>query len=267
MNKSRCMTHAPTFSHSEHLAVLPGLTHGFFGRDGGVSDGLYASLNLGPGSNDDPEKVKQNRKIVADAMGAASMDHLISLYQIHSPHVVVTDRPFDWGARPEGDAMVTSTPGLALCVLTADCTPVLIADPVARVIGAAHAGWKGALSGVIENTIAEMVKLGASPHNMTAAIGPSLSQDSFEVGPDLKTPFTEKHDWSERFFRPGDGDRSQFDIWGFCEGILIREGVSKIDCLGEDTLTQPNRYFSNRWRVREKRSDYGRNGSVIMLTE
>lgn len=256
----------PPSTQSEHLSVLSGLTHGFFGREGGVSTGDYDSLNTGPGSNDDADKVKENRRIVAEAIGAPSRDHLISLFQIHSPNVVTITEPFGWVDRPEGDAMVTNMPGLALCVLTADCTPVLIADPKAGVIGAAHAGWKGALGGVIENTIAAMTALGADPGDMTAAIGPSLSQTSFEVGPDLKTPFIDKHAWSERFFAPGRDDRSQFDIWGYCEGILLREGITRIDCLGEDTLTQPDRYFSNRWKVREKLSDYGRNASVIMLT-
>ncbi len=259
------MTHALTFSCAEHLSVDPKLAHGFFGREGGVSTGLYASLNVGPGSNDAPDAVKQNRAIVAKALDAADGDHLISLYQIHSANVVRITKPFDWEARPEGDAMVTNTPGLALCILTADCTPVLIADTKAGVIGAAHAGWKGALAGVIENTVAEMVALGASPEHMTAAIGPSLSQASFEVGPDLKSPFVDKHPWCERFFQTGREDRSQFDIWGFCEGILIREGISQVECLHEDTLTQPDRYFSNRWRVQNGLSDYGRNASVIML--
>lgn len=261
------MIFSPPVILSEHLSVLKTVSHGFFGRQGGVSSGDYASLNVGPGSNDSTEYVKRNRAIVADAVGAESLDHLISLYQIHSADVVRIDAPFEWGARPEGDAMVTNRPGLALCILTADCTPVLLADADAGVIGAAHAGWKGALSGVIENTISAMCELGARPERMTAAIGPSLSQASFEVGPDLKAPFVEKHAWCERLFESGSGDRSQFDIWGFCEGILIREDVSSIDGLGEDTLTQPDRYFSNRWRLRKNLSDYGRNASVIMLTE
>lgn len=257
----------PPHVRSEHLDVLPSITHGFFGREGGVSHGLYDSLNTGPGSNDDTDRVKENRSIVAGAMGADSRDHLISLYQIHSPNVVTITEPFDWGDRPDGDAMVTNQPGLALCILTADCTPVLIADPGAGVIGAAHAGWKGALGGVIENTISAMVDLGASPENMTAAVGPSLSQQSFEVGPDLKAPYIDKHDWSASLFGPGRDDRNHFDIWSFCQGVLLRQGVLRIDCVGEDTLTQPNRYFSNRWRVQQGLSDYGRNASVIMLTE
>lgn len=245
----------------------PALAHGFFGRAGGVSSGDYDSLNVGPGSNDSEDNVKENRKRVAEVMGAESRDHLISLYQIHSPSVLTICKPFEWGDRPEGDAMVTDQPGLALCVLTADCTPVLLADPEAGVIGAAHAGWKGALAGVIENTVAAMSKLGANPQNTIAAIGPSLSQDSFEVGPDLRAPFEDKHDWSTVLFRPGPEDRSYFDIWAFCRGVLLRSGVRHIHSVDEDTLSQPDRYFSNRYKVKNNLSDYGRNASVIMLNQ
>lgn len=250
---------------AHNLSTLENCRHGFFGRTGGVSEGLYASLNLGPGSNDVPEHVISNRSIVAQTMGLKTPDHLISLYQTHSPDVITVFEPMTSNHRPKGDAMVTKTPGITLCVLTADCTPVLFVDPKAGVIGAAHAGWKGALSGVLENTIAAMEALGASAIDIMAAIGPSLSQDSFEVGPDLKSPFIEKHGWCERLFRPGDGDRSYFDIWGFCEGLLLREGLTNVDCLRQDTLSQPDRFFSNRWRVQNNLSDYGRNGSVIML--
>ncbi len=256
----------PTFhlphTRSEHLDACREIEHGFFGRKGGISTGIYESLNAGPGSDDAPDAIAENRERVRKALRA---EQLVSLYQIHSPNVItLTDfrRP---EARIEGDGMVTAIPGLALCVLTADCTPVLIADPWARVVGAAHAGWKGALAGVIENTIEAMTALGAAPDNMIAAIGPSLSQTSFEVGPDLKTPFVEKHPWSERFFASGASDRSQFDIWRFCEGVLLRAGVRQVDIVGEDTLSQPNRYFSNRWRVQQEHSDYGRNASVIMI--
>ncbi|MAK60351.1 MAG: polyphenol oxidase [Ponticaulis sp.] len=259
------MSSTPPFITAPHLTHADGISHGFFGREGGVSSGEYNSLNTGPGSNDDPEKVKENRTRVAAAMGAADMDHLISLFQIHSPNVVYIDAPFAWGERPEGDAMVTDVPGLALCVLTADCTPVLFADAEAGVIGAAHAGWKGALAGVIENTVDAMVWLGANRTHIKAAIGPSLSQDSFEVGPDLKEPFLDKHDWSAACFRPGQSDRSLFDIWNFCEAVLTRCGINQISCVSEDTLTQPDRYFSNRYRVKHNLSDYGRNASVIML--
>jgi YfiH family protein len=247
------------------LSSLPGISHGFFGREGGVSSLEYASLNVGPGSGDLVKNVRVNRSIMARSVGAASMEALISLCQVHSAKVVRVDQPFDWSNRPDGDAMVTKTPGLALCILTADCTPVLFADPDAGVIGACHAGWKGALGGVIENTLTSMCDLGADAGNISAATGPSLSPASFEVGPDLKTPFVEKHPWCEPLFQAGTDDRSQFDIWSFCEGVLLRCGVKSVDCVREDTLSQPDRYFSNRYKVRNELSDYGRNGSVIML--
>lgn len=259
------MTITPPSLASSSLNSVPGITHGFFGREGGVSTGDYHSLNVGPGSDDLTENVMENRARVAAAIGAEDMDHLISLYQIHSPNVVVIKEPFEWGDRPEGDAMVTNVPGLALCILTADCTPVLFADAEAGVVGAAHGGWKGALAGVIEATVEEMVKLGAERNRIAAAIGPSLSQDSFEVGPDLKEPFTDKHDWSASCFKPGEGDRSFFDIWAFCEGVLLRCGIMNISNVRECTLTQPSRYFSNRYKVKHNLSDYGRNASVVML--
>lgn len=259
------MTHHPPFLTTASLEKHTSLSHGFFGREGGVSTGVYDSLNTGPGSNDVMEYVKENRARVAAAMGAESMDHLISLFQIHSPNVVEISKPFTWGERPEGDAMVTTVPGVALCVLTADCTPVLFADVEAGVIGAAHAGWKGALAGVIEATVKAMVDRGAERSRISAAVGPSLSQSSFEVGPDLKEPFLDKHDWSASCFKPGDGDRSYFDIWAFCEGVLLRCGIMDISNVRQCTLDQPSRYFSNRYRVKHNLSDYGRNASVIML--
>ena len=250
-----------------HFSSGGKVLHGFYGREGGVSNGVYDSLNVGPGSEDSRANVEENRRRVAEQIGAETDLHLISLYQIHSRNVVQVSEPFSWENRPEGDAMVTNVAGLALCVLTADCTPVLIADEKAGVIGAAHAGWKGALAGVIENTIEAMKALGSDTDNMVAAIGPSLSQRSFEVGPDLKTPFVDKHPWCETLFEPGEADRSFFDIWTFCKGILLREGVNSVECVGEDTLTQPKRYFSNRYRVQQRLSDYGRNASVIMLNK
>lgn len=264
-SESPIMTTHPPFIQSSHFSPAGRVSHGFFGREGGVSSGDYDSLNVGPGSDDSRANVEENRARVAAAIGAPSEPHLVSLYQIHSPNVLEITEPFSWEDRPEGDAMVTNVEGLALCVLTADCTPVLIADETAGVVGAAHAGWKGALGSVIENTVEAMVRLGADTDNMIAAIGPSLSQPSFEVGPDLRAPFLEKHSWCEPLFQPGDGDRAYFDIWKFCEGILLREGVKSVECVGEDTLSQPTRYFSNRYRVKNGLSDYGRNASVVML--
>lgn len=261
------MTSQPPYVQASHFSPAGRVAHGFFGREGGVSSGDYESLNVGPGSDDTRTNVEENRMRVADAVGAPSEPHLVSLYQIHSPDVVEINEPFSWENRPEGDAMVTNVPGIALCILTADCTPVLIADEKAGVVGAAHAGWKGALGGVIENTVEAMKRLGADTDNMVAAIGPSLSQSSFEVGPDLRAPFIEKHGWCEPLFQPGEDDRSFFDIWSFCRGVLLREGVNSIECVGEDTLSQPGRYFSNRYKVKNGLSDYGRNASVVMLNK
>ena len=250
---------------ADNLSSLTSVSHGFYGREGGVSEGLYSSLNAGPGSDDDPLRVAENRSRIAKHIGAKDADHLMSLYQIHSSTVYKVTGPFTGLKRPQGDGMVTNTPGIALCILTADCTPVLFADADAGVVGAAHAGWKGALAGIIDSTLSAMMRLGAKPERICAALGPSLSPDSFEVGPDLKAPFIEKHPWSEAHFTPGAGDRSQFDIWGYCKQTLRHRGVENIQCVEQDTLSQPNRYFSNRWRVNENQSDYGRNASVIML--
>lgn len=171
----------PPFSQGHKLSTMSGIKHGFFGREGGVSSELYDSLNVGEGSGDDATCVHQNRERVREAIGA---DHLLSCYQIHSANVITVDEP--WEVRPEGDAMITTVPGIALCILTADCVPILFADAKAGVIGAAHAGWKGALSGVVEATLNAMETLGADRSEITAAIGPAIQQDSYEVGPEFR---------------------------------------------------------------------------------
>ncbi len=182
------MTDAPPpFETAPGLAGLKGIRHGFFGRKGGVSTGLYASLNAGRGSDDDPAAVVRNREIIRTAMGAEA---LLSCHQIHSANVVHVTEAWD-DPRPEADAMVTAQPGLALCILTADCTPVLFADAEAGVIGAAHAGWKGALGGVLEATVASMTEIGARPGRIRAAIGPTIGQASYEVGPEFRDTFLE----------------------------------------------------------------------------
>ena len=250
----------PPFSQGHKLSTMSGIKHGFFGREGGVSSGLYDSLNVGEGSGDDAESVHQNRKRVREAIGA---DHLLSCYQIHSPTVITVDEP--WQARPEGDAMVTAVPGLALCILTADCVPILFADAKAGVVGAAHAGWKGALSGVIEATLNAMETLGADRSDITAAIGPAIQQDSYEVGPEFRDTWVGEKEWTDRFFRAGSGDRLQFDLTGYVQTRLLREGVGAVDNLGHDTCAMEETYFSNRRRNHRGEDDYGRNGSVIML--
>lgn len=250
----------PPFSQGHKLSTLSGFKHGFFGRQGGVSQGLYESLNLGEGSADDAQSIRDNRERVRSAMGA---DHLLCCFQIHSPTVISVTEP--WKTRPQGDAMVTRETGLALCILTADCVPVLFADEAAGVIGAAHAGWKGALSGVVEATLDAMEVLGANRDTITAAIGPAIQQDSYEVGPEFRDTWVGEKEWTDRLFRSGVGDRVHFDLTGYVQTILLREGVSAVDNLGHDTCTMEEVYFSNRRRNHRGEDDYGRNGSVIVL--
>ena len=252
----------PPFETSPGLAGLKGVRHGFFGRKGGVSSGLYASLNAGPGSNDDPAAVAQNRELIRQAMGAEA---LLSCHQVHSPNVVhVTEAWND--TRPEADAMVTAVPGLALCILTADCTPVLFADAEAGVIGAAHAGWKGALGGVLESVVALMTELGARPGRIRAAIGPTIAQASYEVGPEFRDTFLEASPASEGLFVAGKGDRFHFDLPAYCGASLAAMGIGHVADLAIDTCAVEDGYFSNRRRNHRGEADYGRNASVIVLT-
>ena len=253
----------PPFEVAPLLASSDRIAHGFFGRQGGVSEGLYASLNTGPGSNDDPLAVVENRRRVADALGAQP-DCLASLYQVHSADALSIDAPF--GAdRPKADALVTATPGLALCILTADCAPILLAAVEAGVIGAAHAGWKGALAGICDSVVDAMTTLGAAPGRMAAVIGPCIAQASYEVGPDFVERFVDESLDSEQYLKPGEGDRSHFDLAGFVRSRLICKGVSRVDTLPFDTCALESDYFSNRRRNKRGEADYGRNASVIML--
>jgi YfiH family protein len=238
--------------------------HGFFGRRGGVSTGLYKSLNCGLGSSDELSKVSENRKRVAMALGAAP-DKLVTLRQIHSPTCVTIEKPFDIGKTPEADAVVTKKPGLALGVLAADCAPVLLIDPHAAVIGAAHAGWKGAVAGVLESTLEAMIALGADPGRIAAGVGPCLSQSSFEVGSDLVDAVLDATPWAEHLFVAGAGDRQQFDLKRYCLGRLARLGVAHMDALADDTLSEPDLYFSHRRAVKAKEPDAGRNIAAIVL--
>ncbi|MEO0982417.1 MAG: peptidoglycan editing factor PgeF [Pseudomonadota bacterium] len=258
------MSHPP-FLHAPHLSSGDRVAHGFFGREGGVSGGLYASLNVGPGSEDDPSAVAENRARVAGAIGAADADHLLSLYQIHSADALVVDAPFPAGERPQSDAMATATPGLALCVLAADCAPVLFCDEAAGVVGAAHAGWKGALGGVCEAAVEAMERLGADRGRIAAAVGPCIAQASYEVGPEFEARFLEAEAWSARFFVEGRGDRRHFNLPAYVQAKLVRVGVGRTEILPEDTCALEERYFSNRRRNQRGEADYGRNASVVML--
>jgi YfiH family protein len=235
---------------------LPGIVHGFFGRDGGVSDGLYQSLNCGPGSRDRPEAVAENRARASRAIRPGA--HLVTLSQVHSPTVHVVGP--DWSGRREGDGLVTAMPGYALGILTADCAPVLFADSQARVIGAAHAGWKGALGGVLEATLVAMESLGARRGGVRAAIGPCISQDNYEVGPEFPAKVGD-----QAFFRSGANGHFQFDLEGFVAHRLARAGIGDIARLGLCTYPQENGFFSFRRTTHRGEADYGRQISVISL--
>ena len=244
-----------------------GIQHGFFTRAGGVSDGMFASLNCGLGSGDDKEKVLENRRRAAAALGRAA-DDLVTCYQIHSPEVVTVDRPWQRADRPRADAMVTRTPGVALGILTADCAPVLFADAEAHVIGAAHAGWRGAVSGVLDQTVAAMIKLGAAPRRIAAAIGPSIARPSYEVGPEFPAPFLAEDASNAAFFLPAArAGHFLFDLPGYVARRLARLGVARVARTGGDTAAEPERFFSYRRACLRKERDYGREISAIALAE
>lgn len=240
------------------------LRHGFFGRKGGESTGIYKSLNAGPGSADKADWVRMNRDIICHSLGAAP-GQMVTLHQAHTNRPVVVDSPFEPGEAPEADAVVSERPGLVLTALAADCSPVLMCDPHANVAAAVHAGWRGSLSGVIENAVEAMCGLGASPEKTVAAIGPCLTQQSFEVGPEFVDAFMDTSPWSEKLFEPGEGDRMMFDHQRYCMGRLARAGVGKVEAIEDDTLTLEEDYFSYRRSQRNSEPDYGRNASSIML--
>lgn len=246
------------------LSAIPGLRHAFFTRDGGASEGLYAGLNVGVGSGDDPEHVRENRARAARHLGQAP-EALLTCYQIHSPTAVVANARF--GDRPQGDAVVTAVPGLICGVLTADCGPVLLVDPVARVAAAAHAGWKGALTGVVANTVEAMRGLGARPDRMVAALGPCIGPDSYEVGLEFRATFLEQDADFERFFHPGKSeDKRLFDLPAFVLYQLVQAGIEACEWVGRDTLAEPDLFYSNRRGVLRGEPDYGRLLSAVVLT-
>jgi YfiH family protein len=241
--------------------AAPGMAHGFFGRQGGVSEGIYASLNCGPGSKDDAAAVAQNRARVREALGAET---LVTLSQIHS--AIVHAAPL-WEARQEGDALVTATPGIALGILTADCAPVLFADRKAGVIGAAHAGWKGAHAGVLEATLAAMEKLGASRAGIAAAIGPCISQADYEVGFDFRDRFLEQGLRMRKFFMASDREgHYRFDLEGYAAHRLTAAGVGSVLKAEVSTYPPENGFFSYRRTTHAGEADYGRQISAIVLS-
>ncbi len=249
------------------LSKLARIRHGFFTRGGGVSGGVYATLNGGVGSNDAPDKVAENRARMAAALGVAP-DHFLTAYQIHSPSVVVADKPWAQENRPRGDAIVTRTPGLAIGVSTADCGPLLLADADARVIGAAHAGWRGALTGVVEATIAAMEKLGADRARLVAALGPAISQPNYEVGPEFVSRFLAADADNTRFFAPSErAGHAMFDLAGYITDRVQRAGVAKFENLALCTFAEPERFFSYRRTTKLGEPDYGRHINAIALAD
>jgi YfiH family protein len=246
------------------LSAIPGLRHAFFTRDGGVSGGLYASLNGGTGSSDDAGNVAENRRRMAERMGVTA-ENLLTAWQIHSPDAVVATGPWE-GQRPRADAIVTRTEGLAIGATAADCGPILFVDPNARVIGAAHAGWKGALTGVVESTVAAMEKLGAERGGIVAAIGPLIRQHSYEVGADFVERFIEADAGNGMFFLPATREgHAMFDLAGFIRMQLENAGVLMIDDIGVDTYSD-ERFYSYRRSVHRNEPDYGRHVHAIALS-
>jgi len=247
--------------------ALTGIRHAFFTRDGGVSAGLYASLNGGTGSRDDIGNVAENRARMASAVGVAP-ERFLTAYQIHSPTVVVAEAPWTAETRPRADAIVTRMRALAVGVTTADCGPILLADPQARVIGAAHAGWRGALTGVIEATVEAMERLGAARAHIRAAIGPMIRQANYEVGPDLIARFAAEDRASSRFFSLASREgHALLDLGGYVAERLKRAGVGEIEDLGLCTYADPSRFFSYRRSTHRAEADYGRHVNAIALVD
>lgn len=248
------------------LDTLPGIAHAFFTREGGVSIGQYHSLNCGFGSDDDSGHVAANRARAMAHLGF-SADALVTVHQIHSPSVTVVDRPWAYADNPQADALVTRIPGVVLGILTADCVPVLFADLNARVVGAAHAGWKGATGGVLEATIARMEELGAQRRDIYAAIGPAIQQNSYEVGPEFIDRIIAIDPTYARFAKPAPRlGHFLFDLPGFVEHRLDAAGVSRIARSKQDTLSEESVFFSYRRTTLRKEPDYGRQLSAIALT-
>lgn len=244
------------------LLDAKGIAHSFFTRQGGVSEGIYASLNGGAGSCDDPEAVAQNKSRMAQALGVPAQNLLIP-YQIHSAQAASVDAP--WSQRPHCDGVVTATRGLALGVTGADCGIVLFCDSSAQVIAAAHAGWKGALEGVLETTLEQMERLGASRPAIRAVLGPTIAQASYEVGPEFVARFTAQEASSGKFFAQGSSGRSFFDLPGFIGERLIRAGVGAFENLALDTYADEARFYSYRRSVHRKEPDFGRLVAAIAL--
>lgn len=243
--------------------LLSGLPHGFLGRRGGVSTGVLAGLNVGLGSNDDRAAIAENRRRAVEAVLPGAQ--LVTLHQVHSADAIKVSAPYPDDARPRVDGMATDRPGLLLGILTADCAPVLFADLEAGVVGAAHAGWKGAIGGVLAATVAAMESLGARADRIVAAIGPSIARASYEVDDGFRRRFIEADPRNERFFADGKPGHALFDLEGYNAGALAAAGVERIEALGLDTYADPERFFSFRRATHRGEPDYGRQLSTIAL--
>lgn len=257
----------PVFIQSDALTQASGIRHAFFTRQGGVSQGIYDSLNCGFGSSDDAACVAENRSRAAAILGVDG-EQLLTVYQVHGTDVMVVGGEVPKGTPPKADAMVTDRPGHALGILTADCAPVLFADPAAGVIGAAHAGWRGALDGIVATTVSAMQKLGARPASTIASVGPCIGAIGYEVGPEFPAPFIEMSAENKKFFQ--DAPRAGhflFDLAGFVTAQLSAAGVATIDHTGGDTLGAEDRFFSYRRACHRDENDYGRQVSAIALVE
>ncbi|MGE0052734.1 MAG: peptidoglycan editing factor PgeF [Hyphomicrobium sp.] len=244
---------------------VPGIRHGFFTREGGVSKGIYAGLNAGLGSNDDQSLVQENRRRAAEHLKA---DHtgVITLYQVHGATALTVTAPVDRAALPKADAVVSRTPGLAVGVLTADCTPVLFADPETKVVAAAHAGWRGAVGGILEAAVAEMVRQGANPSSIRAAVGPTISAKIYEVGPEFEAELLSLDPGNERFFvTPSPGARVHFDLPGYVAGRLNRIGIADVELCAPCTYENESRFYSYRRSQALNEGDYGRQISAIVV--
>jgi YfiH family protein len=250
---------------SADLAAVPHLRHAFFTREGGISEGVYASLNAGQGSKDDPARVVENRRRMAEALQVPA---LVTAYQFHSTSVVIATEPWTRENAPRADAVVTKIPGLAAGVTVADCGPILLADKNAGVVGAAHAGWRGALDGIVEATVATMQSLGAERANIVASIGPLIRQPSYEVGPEFVARFRRASPDFARHFIPAPREgHSLFDLPGFIARRLEQARVGSIDDLGLDTYADEARFFSYRRSTHRNEPDYGRLIAAIALAD
>ena len=256
---------SPMLIQASSFSELPGVRHAFFTREGGVSDGIYQSLNGGVGSRDVAERVRENRARMAQVL-EVDVGRLATPYQIHSPEVVIAEEPWRRENAPRADAVVTRRPGLAVGVTTADCGPVLFADPEAGVVGAAHAGWKGALGGVLESTVAAMERLGAARSRIRVALGPMIRQPSYEVGSEFMEPFRNADESNARFFapatRPG---HAMFDLPGYLARRLVQAGIAEVEDLGLCTYADAARFFSYRRSTHLGEPDYGRHVNAIAI--